>query len=192
MEKYSFMIKFEITREVSAYIINAKDLQNIEEIQNCKLPEDYKKFLLSHNGGKPLWSTFDIKNCFLNGEPIGSSVRFFYGICLDTKSIMHLYDIFDNIKCYNNRVPNELLPIGTDSFGNNICLCIKGDNYGKIYFWDHEGEAAAFDPHKSPWWDNVYFIADSFTDFIKGLYNIALDDHDSVIKTYQDGTVIHE
>jgi hypothetical protein len=37
----------------------------------------------------------------------------------------------------------------------------------EILYWDHEEEA---DEGEEPTYDNVYLIANSFTDFINGLY----------------------
>ena len=31
-----------------------------------------------------------------------------------------------------------MFPIGRDSFGNDIIIGVSEDNYGKIYFYDHE------------------------------------------------------
>lgn len=38
------------------------------------------------------------------------------------------------------------MPIATDSFGNKLCIGVKGKHYGKIYFWDHENEAGSRNP----------------------------------------------
>lgn len=38
---------------------------------------------------------------------------------------------------------------------------------GKVYFWDHEGEE--MDDDSPPTWDNVYLIANSFTEFLDNL-----------------------
>jgi hypothetical protein len=40
----------------------------------------------------------------------------------------------------NGEVPVGILPIGDDPGGNLICMCINRENYGKIYFCDHELE----------------------------------------------------
>jgi hypothetical protein len=73
-------------------------------------------------------------------------------------------------ECYVGRIPDDLLWIMDDPFGNAICLGIRGIHRGRIYFWDHEMEP---DPNG---WDgqvdtegNVSLIANSFTEFVAGL-----------------------
>ncbi len=72
--------------------------------------------------------------------------------------------------CYETRIPRDLLWIMDDPFGNAICLGLRGECRGKIYFWDHKHEPAVGK------WDgevdtaeNVTLIAASFTDFVNGL-----------------------
>jgi len=56
-----------------------------------------------------------------------------------------------------------------DPFGNAICLAVRGDGKGKVYFWDHENEP-------SDGWDgsvegagNVQLLANSFSEFVRRL-----------------------
>ncbi|MCC8399133.1 MAG: SMI1/KNR4 family protein [Rickettsia endosymbiont of Platyusa sonomae] len=182
------MKKLSILEEINDYKIIFEDIEKIEKIKNCELPLNYKNFLLKHNGGRPGIATFDIQdNILSNGEENGSSINWFYGICLDKNSIMCVYDIFYRIEVRDNRIPKELIPIAGDSFGNEICLCIQGENYGKVYFWDHENEV--MDPKQAPWWENIYLISDSFTEFLEGLYDYDIDGQGNEIRRYQDGTI---
>jgi hypothetical protein len=43
-------------------------------------------------------------------------------------------------ECYDGRIPDDLLWIMRDPFGNVICLGVSGESRGKVYFWDHESE----------------------------------------------------
>ncbi|MEZ4903851.1 MAG: SMI1/KNR4 family protein [Spirosomataceae bacterium] len=52
--------------------------------------------------------------------------------------------------------------------GNYVCICLKGENYGKIYFYDHEVENENEDGTLN--WDNLYLIANSFTEFLEKLH----------------------
>lgn len=187
------MLKFRIENEISNYKINFFDLEKIKQIKGSELPEDYKEFLLTNNGGEPSQDcdTFEIKNYSSNHESGFDSVRMFYGICDENQSVMYTYDIFNKMKIRYNRVPHELLPIANDSFGNEVCLCVKGKNYGKIFFWDHDNEAMAQSQSRKPWWNNIYEVARSFTEFTKSLHKYDLDENGKAVRTYQDGTVIH-
>jgi hypothetical protein len=68
-------------------------------------------------------------------------------------------------------MPDELIPIANASCGDKICMSVIGDNYGKVYFWDHEQEAYE---GEEPDYSNVHLIANSFTDFINSLYETEL------------------
>jgi hypothetical protein len=69
-------------------------------------------------------------------------------------------------KTYAGRVPDGLLPIGTDPFGNVFCLGLGGAWRGKVWFWDHESEADEGEP---PRVDNLSMVAASFTSFLAAL-----------------------
>lgn len=186
------MQKVYIEEEISEYRINNNDIESIEKLKHCILPADYKEFLLKHNGGSPNFDAFEIKNYFPDGRSSIDSIDYFFGICHDKQSVMRSYDIFDKTKCYKGRITEELLPIACDPFGNRICIGIKDQYYGKIYFWDHENEAGArnpFDNTIKPWWKNITLIADSFTDLLNNLCKYELGDNDESILTYQDGKV---
>lgn len=185
------MYKIYIEEEISDYHINDDDIRNIENLKCCILPADYKEFLLKYNGGSPNFDTFEIKNDFPDGKSSFDDVRFFFGIDNNIFSKKN-YDIFKKIKQSKDRIPEQLLPIACDSFGNRICIGIKDKYYGKIYFWDHENEAGSRNPFDNiikPWWKNITLIANSFTDLLNSLCKYELGDHDESILTYQDGSV---
>lgn len=202
-----------IVEKISDYEVTDQDIKNIEKEKNCILPESYKKFLLAYNGGEPYWDCFKIRGRVVNGQSTSSSVRFFFGICPDTNSVMHNYDIFEAIKGRKNRIPEEFLPIGTDSFGNDICIGIKGKYYGKIYFWDHELEAGAIkfvyenfglevamkntgltaeeitNYGDEPTYKNIHFIANSFDEFLDNMTRFDIDDNNNGVTYFQDGRI---
>ena len=174
-----------IKKEISDYHINDDDIRNIEKLKSCILPADYKEFLLKYNGGTPNFNAFTIE------KEEGSTIRFFFGIDNNISSKRN-YDIIKNIKQSKDRIPEELLPIACDSFGNRVCIGVKDKHYGKIYFWDHENEAGSRNPLDNtikPWWKNITLIANSFTDLLNSLCKYELGDNDESILTYQDGSV---
>ncbi len=73
------------------------------------------------------------------------------------------------LKNYSGRIPNSFFPIAYDSCGNLICIPVKGPDRGKVYFWDHEMEAA---DDEEPSYDNLTLIADSFEDFFNSLHEM--------------------
>ncbi len=153
--------------------LNIRDINLLENNFDIKLPEDYKNFLLTHNGGYPE------KDCysFIDVENASNLKRFlaFYDIKVDFH--VQIYD--DLVKEYlklKDRIPQECIPIARDSGGNYVCLGIKGSEYGKVYFWDHEEEA---DEGEHPTFANMYLLANNFTDFINGLYSVDIEEQEN-------------
>ena len=61
----------------------------------------------------------------------------FYG---EGESYQTGYSLSDAIKKMENRIPTNFLPIAENNYGDRICLCIKGEKIGKIFYWYHENE----------------------------------------------------
>jgi hypothetical protein len=66
------------------------------------------------------------------------------------------------------RLPNHLLPIAHDPLGNLICISCSKEDFGYIYFWDHEN-AVDYANSTDADYSNLYIIAKSFKEFIAGL-----------------------
>ena len=149
--------------------IGLKDIEQAENEMGIKFPKDYKQFLLKVNGGHPIKDTFPVL------QAIGNDPR------QDSAEIAWLSAIYNGenynlVKEYNlfkgDRTPEDLLTIADDSLGNKICLCIKGKNLDKVYFWDFRGQNP---DENEAWYDNVYLVAESFTDFINSLYRVDVE-----------------
>ena len=56
------------------------------------------------------------------------------------------------------------MPIAGDSGGNQYVLIVEGDKAGQIFFWNHEDET------EPPSYENMSFIAASFTEFTEKLH----------------------
>lgn len=82
-------------------------------------------------------------------------------------------DNFDDIvRIYNsmvneNLIPPFFLPIGDDSSGNPICMNLSENEYGSVWFCDHELE------NKDTGFLASSKIADSFTGFLSALYKLS-------------------
>ena len=73
-------------------------------------------------------------------------------------------------KTFTDRMPKRLVPIASDSFGNQICIAVSGDDRGSIFFWDHEKEADEGEGESPETIGNVTLIADSFSAFLDLLH----------------------
>ncbi|MGM0554959.1 MAG: SMI1/KNR4 family protein [Myxococcota bacterium] len=127
-------------------------LQIVEEFLGVNLPRDYRTFLLEHNGGEPE------PNVVRWGEASDSSdiVREFYGV---HRGPSHANLIWTT-KVFAGRIPERMIPIADDPFGNQYCLALTRGR-GKVFFWDHELEGSEDED------EPLILIAESFTEFFE-------------------------
>lgn len=137
------------------------DLDSLEQQLGLDLPNDYRSFLLSTNGGYPVPNGFAIPD-----NPVDEHGLVHYFLCIDNDDV---YNLMDWAERYKDRIPEGLVPIATDPGGNLICLSATGASSGNVFFWEHEREA---DEGQAPRQDNVYLVADSFQRFIDNLVDI--------------------
>ncbi|WP_110513545.1 SMI1/KNR4 family protein [Herpetosiphon llansteffanensis] len=142
---------------------NEQAVATFEQELGCRLPEDYRAFLLEHNGGQPELTVFDMNSSLMPDDQ--SMIHYFF--TLDPAS--EYYEIRNEIKVYTDetRIPLELLPIACDPGGNIICLGIRGEQRGKVYFWDHEFELEA--EEEGDLYYNVSCCGSSFQAFVESL-----------------------
>jgi cell wall assembly regulator SMI1 len=141
--------------------IDVSQIAELEKSLHAELPQDYRSFLLIHNGGRPKKSVF----IYMNGtsEELGCINRF---LGIHDGAFDNLYKSIETYKSFQKRLPENLLPIACDPGGNLICLSLFGNDIGNIYFWDHDWEA---EEDEEPNYDNVHPIALSFIEFIDTL-----------------------
>lgn len=114
---------------------------------NQLIPDYYLKFLMSGNSKQYHGKIFDFK---VNGKNQQSDIAAFF-VLLGSKNINIEY-MFNIVR---ERIPEGMLPIANDSYGNLILLNFAS---GKVYFWDHEIE-------------KTYLISSSFTEFLNSLHD---------------------
>lgn len=137
--------------------LNQEALTAFEEKHSFRSPEDYRRFLLDHNGGKPDPKTVDFVQ---DGAANSSDVQYIYGI----HDGEYWASLEWHLDTYNGRIVDKGLPVAGDSGGNQYVLIVRGKTTGQVYFWDHELET---DP---PGYDNMSYVAASFTEFCEKLY----------------------
>lgn len=134
--------------------LKVKTLEEFEKENKLKLPDDYRAFLIEHNGGSPSPAT--------NPTP-ETDVQWIYGI----HNGEYWASLKWHIKTLSGRIPANTLPIANDSGGNIFLLSLHPDSYGEVWFWDHENET---EKNADAYLDNIIKSADSFTDFVNSLY----------------------
>jgi hypothetical protein len=136
--------------------ISEAELAAFEQQLSIRLPDDYRKFLLRYNAAKVRSNLF-----WIPAENEENSVRYFFGICPEDD----WGDLHSTRLDYQGRVVPFLLPIGTDEDSSLICISIRSEDYGKIYFWERHQENM-----DAPDNSNVHWLADSFSEFLEKLY----------------------
>ena len=133
-------------------------LLELETAIGVRLPAGYRQFL-------PAWG-----GAFLPGSvlfQVGGNPPFGNQGLLDVVFGLlpgNGYDVAENWRGAEGRLPNDLLPVAQDPGGNLICLGIRGPRTGHVLFWDHNGALFGRDAERS-----IYPLAGSWSEFLDGL-----------------------
>ncbi|RUR67498.1 SMI1/KNR4 family protein [Variovorax guangxiensis] len=133
--------------------------EDIKELENVvgAVPEDYKAFLKSHNGGIPSATLLKTRS---NERVINS--------LLALKAPLGFGDsIGARMKVYDGRVPEKTFPIASAGGGDLVLLNTASGNLGEILYWDHNFESDEDDA--SDYFDNTEVVAASFSEFLNKL-----------------------
>lgn len=140
-----------------------KDIIEFEKNYNVSFPPQYKHHLLSYNGGAPHPDIFSFTE---KGTKTNSRINYFYAI--GSSGSDNFNEVMETFKVDDKRMPDHILPIAEDPFGNVVCISSGANDFGRIYFWDHEMEVD-YSVSDDTDYSNLYFIANSFNEFIKML-----------------------
>ncbi|MCE9546854.1 MAG: SMI1/KNR4 family protein [Planctomycetia bacterium] len=134
-------------------------LREFETNQQCKLPDDYRRFLLRHNGGFPYPDCVAFKEA---GRPTASDVFCFHAVDDERPWASMAW----HLKTYADRIPKHTLPIAHDSCGNLWLLNLGSDQRGAVVFWDH----GTFDDVNETDFNVWPRVAHSFQEFVDNLH----------------------
>ncbi|MFS0654928.1 SMI1/KNR4 family protein [Bacillus sp. 179-C3.3 HS] len=164
----------QIKNKLDQYTLNIRStrtkgkLENIEKLgaeSDFHFSSDYKCFISEYGEcwiEDNVYTQLKEEPVWLDGEAV--PVGLFYGL------EQNKYDIRDVIKTYKEQLPEKIIPIADADGGDQICLDVSELNQGKVYFWDHELRDGEQD---------LFLIADTFTEFIEGLFVVEEDEEDS-------------
>lgn len=141
-------------------VISEGDVRAFESKIGATLPADYRDFLLQVNGGRTAQShtTFGLRK----GETILNSLH----------SLKEPDEQFDLETWWaKHRVPDELLLVGYDDGGNHVCLVIRGEHLGEVWYFDVLNERPEDANPRVPWHNRRDFIrlAGTFREFMSSL-----------------------
>jgi len=150
------VILLETKFEFSFEPILDNDIEAFGNEYNENLSEDYKKFLLHKNGGKPEKRRFKTAD-----GTITSSVMLFLPISEETDSnLKNFYEKYTLSKI----VPPNLIPIGVDPADSLSCLKIGEKD--QVYFCDMD----YFEEDNELKDEYVKLISENFRLFLNSLY----------------------
>ena len=137
-------------------------IKEFETLVGQMLPEEYREFLLHHNGGRPEPSGFKFS---LNGHEWNTAMIAWF---------LALYDgEYENISnffnTYQDRIPQGMIAIARDPGGSLILLGLEDDRKGEVFFWLQELEGDDGEPAS---YDNVALVANSFNEFLHSFVEI--------------------
>jgi len=132
--------------------LKIKDLERFEKFLGCKLPKDYRDFLIEHNGAIPENYLVCWPNSTEPSDVWNDSLGLHNG-----PSYARLDLMTKELKDY---LPEGVIPFACDPGGNYFCIGIDGEFINKIYFWNHERSEGDI---------SIDFLNESFTNFVAGL-----------------------
>jgi hypothetical protein len=147
------MVRFTASRPPAA----PEAIAELEASLGVELPEDYKSLLKERNGGWLEPNSFP--------SELGASLR-----CLFSAGPNDDEDLDDLLQAFHElylpyidveyRLRTGMLPIGEDEGGNRVCVRVAGEDYGSVWFWQHD---ALLDE------DPFTRLSDGFGDFFEAL-----------------------
>ena len=129
------------------------DLERLERTIGHMFPSEYREFLLQ-------FGACDLEEyAVFPTEGGGIAPGAFFG-----------RDLPSAIGDFEERLPRLVVPINDDGAGNLICLSLRPDSFGAIYFQSHSnGWNEMADESDAAKFATLFRITDSFAEFIGGL-----------------------
>ncbi|WP_342496891.1 SMI1/KNR4 family protein [Bacillus sp. FSL R5-0593] len=151
------MSEFNLDIRLDKNINSHQVLKKFEDENSFDITDDYKEFLNLYG---ECWIEED--NVFfpvLEDNPLADNgnlrLGYFYGLNHNDANIIKLKEDL------SEQMPDWIIPIADGDGGDQVCLGVKGEAAGKVYFWDHELTNGVKD---------TFLVANSFSDFIQSLF----------------------
>lgn len=134
-----------------------------EHARNISLPQDYRNFLVKYNGGRVFPRLFKHKMGPLQAGPyVDETGQTYLDLILPWESVESHW----RRETYGDGVPPEHLVIGDTPGGIQILMSVRPTDKGTISSWYHSTSAWGTDGNTK-----THPLADSFTDFLRSLYD---------------------
>ncbi len=173
MKGYAMVIKIIHPNEYGR--LEPEQVVLFEKRINARLPGDFRDYLLKYNGGKPVPNYFSLPSD--KGE--STYLHHFFGLHNgpETRRLDKIYEL------YSGYISENLICFADDPFGSLVCIGIRGDEYGRIYFWDIDGMAVKTDLA------DLTLLSDSFTEFCDSLFKWINPDESEILRAIREDNV---
>jgi cell wall assembly regulator SMI1 len=144
----------------SAAAIDESGLAAFEAEVGLTLPDDYRAFLLDHNGGVPRRTEF--RHVGAKGQGRDTWLTWIYPLGREGLIDPSSEDLLDAYRSRPRGLPAGLLPVASAYFLGNtgfVCVACSGADAGKVFFR----------PNVEADKDTAYPVADSWSAFLAGL-----------------------
>jgi hypothetical protein len=140
--------------------VGEREVEAFETLVGARLPQDFRAFMLSSNGGVPVVERGG-RVMIVDFEGELADVRHLLGLREE-----YSYSLMKAVAVFRERVPAGSIPIGRTSGGDLFLLCLSGARRGEVWFWNHELEV---DEGEVAGMQNITPVAASFTAFLERL-----------------------
>ena len=150
------------------------DLANVEAKIGFKLPHQIRSYYLHWNGGLPypieipqyksVWIRLHW-NRNQQAASIGPATSLSELFKINAEPAVDLLNMWNIVK---PSLPQDVLCFAPDPGGSLFLIGIKEYNLGKIFFWESSYQANLSEG-EFPSYDNIAFVANSFTEFLLAL-----------------------
>ena len=157
------------------------DIEEVEQQIGATLPTQYRLVLrkygaLTFNGRSEddpyvYFQSIESLPDYITSKRHLAILDFFYG----ATQVKGPSGLQTQIKFFHGRIPETMIPIAGDGGAGQICLGIKGDDVGKVFYWDLANEPLDEETYLEDFGkpipaeakrQNVHLIAESFDDFL--------------------------
>ena len=158
----------------AAHSLSENEITAFEGQIGTQLPFQLRSFYLHWNGGLPYPTDIpDDKSAWVRlywakgvKAAQGGPAACFQGLFRINEE--PAIDFLRTWNDFKHRIPQDVLCFARDPGGSQFVIGIKEYNLGKIFFWDRDYEAD-IDDGETPNYDNIAFVANSFTEFLLAL-----------------------
>lgn len=138
--------------------VTSSEIENLQNVLNCKLPSKFIELIFTHNGG-----ALEENNICIN-KPIEFTKG---GLTLD---YLHSYsEILELIHFRDSESPVNAFPFAEDAFGNSFYIGLSKKEFGRVYVFIHDEPLGDFSSNDITTYSNAYLVANDLETLLQNL-----------------------